>query len=99
MNVARISSKSGNLLDSRTENHPTGWSRIEMDGPTKIGLDVPIAGATMALRGVTSDCAAPTGSGGLGFSGVWVRGLCLSRPRVNFRLLTGSSISEDWKEN
>ena len=99
MNVARISSKSGNVLYPRTENHPTGWSRIEMEGPTKIGLDVPIAGAAMALRGATSDCAAPTGSEGLGFNGVWVRGLCFSRPRVIFRLLTGSSISEDWKEN
>ena len=99
MNVARISPKSGNVLYPRTENHPTGWKRIEMEGPTKIGLDVPIAGAAMALRGATSDCAAPTGSEGLGFSGVWVRGLCLSRQRVISRLLTGSSISDDWKEN
>ena len=97
--MARISSKSGNVLDSRTENHPTGWSRIEMEGLTKIGLDVPTAGAAMALGDATSDCAATTGSGGLDFSGVWVRGRCLSRPRAIFRLLTGSSISEDWKEN
>ena len=84
--MARISSKSGNVLDSRTENHPTRWSGCEMEGPTKIGLDVPIDGAAMALRGAISDCAAPTGSRGLGLSGVWVRGLCLSPPRSIFRL-------------
>ncbi len=99
MNVARISSKSGNCLDFHTKNYPTGWSGIEMEGPTKIGLDVPTAGVDMALRGVTSDCAAPTGSGGLGCSGVLVRELCLSRPRAICRLLIGPSISEDWKEN
>ena len=77
--MARISSKSGNVLDSRTENHPTRWSGCEMEGPTKIGLDVPIDGAAMAFRGATSDCAAPTGSRGAGLE--WCLGPgALSQP-------------------
>ena len=84
--MAHISSKSGNVLDSRTENHPTRWSGYEMEGPTKIGLDVPIDGAARALRDASSESAAPTSSRGLGLNGVWVRGLCLSRPRSIFRL-------------